>query len=127
MFQKAAADYADLLPRCEQFNRELVGDARNIGGDSYASIVALAYRQAWAGCGFAADSHKQPLLFTKENTSNGDIATVDVIFPMDPIWMLLSPNLAKASLISTSCTPPARTGSFQTPRTIWAPIPRVGP
>ncbi|HEX4053141.1 MAG TPA: DUF4965 domain-containing protein [Tepidisphaeraceae bacterium] len=100
LFQKAAADYADLLPRCEQFNRELVGDARRIGGDSYASIVALAYRQAWAGCGFVADSHKQPLLFTKENTSNGDIATVDVIFPMDPIWMLLSPNLAKASLVS---------------------------
>ncbi len=70
-----------------------------MGGDSYANIVSLAYRQAWAACGIAADSHGQPLLFTKENTSNGDIATVDVIFPMDPIWILLSPTLAKASLV----------------------------
>jgi Glutaminase A six helical-hairpin domain/Domain of unknown function (DUF5127)/Domain of unknown function (DUF4964) len=100
LFQKAAADYADLVPKCEQFNQELLGDARRIGGESYADIVALAYRQAWAGCGFVADSRKQPLLFTKENTSNGDIATVDVIFPMDPVWILLSPNLAKASLVS---------------------------
>jgi hypothetical protein len=100
LFQKAAADYAALVPRCEQFDQDLVADARKIGGDSYADIIAVAYRQAWAGNGLAADSHKQPLLFTKENTSNGDIATVDVIFPMDPIWILLSPNLAKASLVS---------------------------
>jgi hypothetical protein len=100
LFQKAAADYDGLVPRCAQFDQDLVGDARRIGGDSYANIVALAYRQAWAGCGIAADSHKQPLLFTKENTSNGDIATVDVIFPMAPIWVLLSPSLAKASLVS---------------------------
>jgi hypothetical protein len=100
LFQKAETDYANLQPKCEQFDQGLTGDARRLGGDSYANIVALAYRQAWAGCGIAADSHKQPLLFTKENTSNGDIATVDVIFPMAPIWVLLSPNLAKASLVS---------------------------
>ena len=100
LFQKAAADYAGLVPRCEQFDQDLIGDARRIGGDSYGNIVSLAYRQAWAACGIAADSNKQPLLFTKENTSNGDIATVDVIFPMAPIWVLLSPDLAKASLVS---------------------------
>ena len=100
LFQKAAADYETLLPKCRQFDRDLVADAVRIGGDNYAKIISLAYRQAWAGCGIAADSHKQPLLFTKENTSNGDIATVDVIFPMAPIWILLSPNLAKASLVS---------------------------
>ena len=100
LFQKAAADYAALVPRCEQFDHDLVADAVKLGGDSYGKIVALAYRQAWAGCGFAADAHKQPLLLTKENSSNGDIATVDVLFPMDPIWILLSPALAKATLVS---------------------------
>ncbi len=68
-------------------------------GENYANITALAYRECVAGCGLAADANKQPLLFTKENTSNGDIATVDVFYPMDPVWILLSPSLAKASLV----------------------------
>ncbi len=70
-----------------------------LGGEKYAKITALAYRECVAACGLAADANGQPLLFTKENTSNGDIATVDVFFPMDPIWILLSPSLAKASLV----------------------------
>jgi hypothetical protein len=100
LLQKAAAEYWTLAPQCDQFDRELLADAQHLGGHSYGKIVALAYRQAWAACGIVADSHKQPLLLTKENTSNGDIATVDVIFPMAPIWVLLSPSLAKASLVS---------------------------
>ncbi len=74
----------------------MTDDLTRAGGVRYAQIAALAYRQCLAACGLAADANKQPLLFTKENTSNGDIATVDVIFPMDPIWILLSPTLAKS-------------------------------
>ncbi len=59
----------------------------------------MSYRECVAANGLAADANKQPLFFTKENTSNGDIATVDVFFPMDPIWIFLSPSLAKASLV----------------------------
>ena len=99
LFHHAADDYAKLAPQCAQFDHDLVADATKLGGEQYGHIVALAYRQAWAGCGLAADANNQPLLFTKENTSNGDIATVDVMFPMSPIWILLSPNLAKASLV----------------------------
>ena len=71
-------------------------DLTRAGGVRYARIAALAYRQCLAACGLAADANNQPLFFTKENTSNGDIATVDVFFPMDPVWVLLSPTLAKA-------------------------------
>ena len=100
LFETAAADYDRLAPKCEAFDRELTADAAKVGGSRYAQIVALAYRECIAATGLAADSRKQPLLFTKENTSNGDIATVDVIFPMEPMFILLSPSLAKASLVS---------------------------
>jgi len=100
MLQQAAADYARLLKRCWDFDEQLMADARKVGGEKYARICALAYRQCAAACGLAADANKQPLFFTKENTSNGDIATVDVFFPMAPQWILLSPTLAKASLVS---------------------------
>ena len=99
LLQTASQDYAKLLARCETFDKELMADMTKLGGEKYAKITALAYRECVAANGLAADANKQPLLFTKENTSNGDIATVDVFFPMDPIWVFLSPSLAKASLV----------------------------
>jgi hypothetical protein len=99
MLQQAAGDYAGLLKRCSEFDEQLIGDARRVGGEKYARICALAYRECAAACGLAADANKQPLYFTKENTSNGDIATVDVFFPMAPQWILLSPTLAKAMIV----------------------------
>jgi hypothetical protein len=92
-------DYPDLVEKCKSFDQNLTADMTTVGGERYAQICALAYRQSLAGCGIAADANKQPLLFTKENTSNGDIATVDVIFPMEPVLLFLSPALAKASVV----------------------------
>jgi hypothetical protein len=99
MLQKAARNYSVLARRCEDFDRHLTADATKAGGAKYAQMCALAYRQCACACGLAADANKRPLFFTKENTSNGDIATVDVFFPMDPQWVLLSPALAKATLV----------------------------
>ena len=99
ILQEASNRYPQLLTRCEEFDRELMEDLTKAGGEKYARIAALAYRECVAANGLAADANKQPLFFTKENTSNGDIATVDVFFPMDPIWIVLSPSLAKASLV----------------------------
>jgi len=99
MLSKASRDYAGLEKRCEKFDADLTADLTKAGGEKYAQMCALAYRQCAAACGLAADANKQPLFFTKENTSNGDIATVDVFFPMEPQWLLLSPTLAKATLV----------------------------
>ncbi len=98
MFQAADKDYPSLVQRCTTFDEGLTADATWVGGARYAQIIALAYRECLAANGLAADANKQPLLFTKENTSNGDIATVDVIFPQDPMLVFLSPTLAKASI-----------------------------
>jgi hypothetical protein len=89
-------DYVDLVRRCEQFDTELMADLTRAGGPRYAQISALAYRQALAGCGLAADASKQPLLFPKENSSNGCVATVDVIYPAAPLFLLMGPSYAKA-------------------------------
>jgi hypothetical protein len=99
MLKRAEHDYQDLTRRCAAFDSEVMADATRVGGEKYARMCALAYRQCAAACGLAADDKRQPLFFTKENTSNGDIATVDVFFPMDPQWILFSPALAKATLV----------------------------
>ena len=99
MLERAAREYSRLATRCAAFDAELMADAKKIGGDNYAYLCALSYRQCLAACGLAADRKGKPLFFTKENTSNGDIATVDVIFPMAPQLILFSPTLAKASIV----------------------------
>ncbi len=99
LLEVASRDYRSLAKRCQKFDDDLMADMTKVGGSRYAQVCALAYRECVAACGLAADDNKQPLFFTKENTSNGDIATVDVFFPMGPIWILLSPNLAKATLV----------------------------
>ncbi len=82
LLAKASKNFARLETACSQFDAQLTADARKVGGEKYAHLCSLAYRQCACACGLAVDGNGQPLFFTKENTSNGDIATVDVIFPM---------------------------------------------
>jgi hypothetical protein len=95
----AVHDYKSLGERCAKFDTDLIADARKAGGDRYATICALAYRQSIAAQKVVADANGQPLSFSKENFSNGCIATVDVFYPQLPQFLLLSPTLAKAAVV----------------------------
>jgi hypothetical protein len=99
LLKKAAADYESLKKRCEQFDAELMADLRQAGGEKYARLAALAYRQCFAAGKFVADANGQPLQFCKENHSNGCIGTSDVFYPMAPQFLLFGPTLAKSFLV----------------------------
>ncbi|MEO7714694.1 MAG: DUF4965 domain-containing protein, partial [Capsulimonas sp.] len=95
----AEKDYDRLTKACVAFDNELMADLTKSGGAKYAEMTALAYRQCFAANGLAADRNGQPLFFPKENNSNGDISTVDILFPMGPQWLFLSPTLMKAAMV----------------------------
>jgi hypothetical protein len=99
LLKKAAAEYESLKVRCERFDSELMASLVKAGGPQYANICALAYRQCYAANKVVADANGQPLMFAKENFSNGCIGTVDVIYPMAPQFLLFNPSLAKAMLV----------------------------
>jgi hypothetical protein len=99
LLKKAESDYASLQRRCKAFDTELMADLTKVGGEKYARLCALAYRQGLAAQKVVADKNGQPLVFSKENFSNGCIATVDIIYPTAPQLLLFSPTLAKASLV----------------------------
>jgi len=99
LLKKSAAEYESLKKRCEKFDAEFMADMQQAGGEKYARLCALAYRQIVAGTKVVADENGQPLLFPKENTSNGCIGTVDVIYPLAPFCLLFSPSLTKAMLV----------------------------
>ena len=100
LLKKAAADYDSLVKRCAAFDERLMADLRKLGGEQYAQLCALTYRQTMAGNKLVADASGRPLMFPKENFSNGCIGTVDVLFPQAPFFLVFSPALTKAMLQS---------------------------
>lgn len=99
LLQAAARDHTTLSARCQAFDEELMADLTHVGGARYARLAALAYRQSLAASKFVADDHGQPLSFSKENFSNGCIATADVFYPMAPQFLLFGPSLAKSFMV----------------------------
>ena len=99
LLKAAAQDYASLQKRCAAFDDELMTDLRKVGGENYARLGALAYRQCFAAGKIVADKNGQPLQFCKENHSNGCISTSDVFYPMSPQFLLFGPSLAKSFIV----------------------------
>jgi Domain of unknown function (DUF4965)/Domain of unknown function (DUF5127)/Domain of unknown function (DUF1793)/Domain of unknown function (DUF4964) len=98
LLEDAASDYPALAAECKAFDTDLMADLTTRGGDSYAQLCVLAYRQTLAGNKTVADGNGQPLMFPKECFSNGYIGTVDVLFPQAPFYLTFSPALVKAML-----------------------------
>jgi len=99
LLRAAAAAYPSVVERCTAFDQELMADLTAAGGEQYALLAALAYRQCFAAGKFVADDNGQPLQFCKENHSNGCIGTSDVFYPMAPQFLLLGPTLSKSFLV----------------------------
>jgi hypothetical protein len=98
MLQKAEADEPSLRERALAFDKELVADLEHEGGTHYAQLATLAYRQTIAAHKLVVDIDGTPMLFSKENFSNGCIDTVDVTYPSAPFFLLLNPRLLQAQL-----------------------------
>ncbi len=98
MLADAETQYSHLEERGNRFDAELTSDLEQAGGKAYAELGTLAYRQTLAAHGFVADIDGTPLLFPKENFSNGCISTVDVLYPSAPFFLFFNPALLEAQL-----------------------------
>jgi hypothetical protein len=98
LLEAAAAEYTRIAERARQFDTEFTADLVKNGGPEYAALATVAYRQAIAAHKLVADVDGTPLLFPKENFSNGCISTVDVIYPSAPLFLLVNPALLKGML-----------------------------
>jgi hypothetical protein len=97
-FKSAANDYESIMARCEKFNEEMMADARKAGGEKYAELCALAYRQSISAHKLVKNDDGTLLFFSKENNSNGSIGTVDITYPSAPLFLVYNTELQKGML-----------------------------
>jgi hypothetical protein len=98
LISKSVAEYDAILEKAIAFDNEMVADLVAVGGKDFMRLAVLSYRQAVAAHKLVAGSDGAPLFFSKENFSNGCIATVDVTYPSAPLFLLLNPALMKGML-----------------------------
>ncbi|MBR2413910.1 MAG: DUF4965 domain-containing protein [Clostridia bacterium] len=95
---QAFADYEDIFARCEAFSDKLFLDAVRAGGEKYAELLEIAYRQAIAAHKICLDTDGEILFISKECFSNGCAATVDVSYPSIPMFLLYNPELVRGMM-----------------------------
>ena len=94
----ASKEYAAIMQQCAAFNKKLYADALNAGGEKYAKLCIMAYRQSIAAHKLVKSPEGEILFLSKENHSNGSINTVDITFPSSPLYLLYNPELLKGMM-----------------------------
>ncbi len=90
-------DYSTASGFATTFDNKVASDSIAAGGQNYLTVTSLAARQAFGAvelCGTPNTTY----LFLKEISSDGNIQTVDVVFPFHPILVYTNPALLKLLL-----------------------------
>ena len=95
---KAHLDYKLTLKKCNEFADKMFIDSVRAGGEKYAEMLELAFRQAIAAHKLVIDENGEVLFISKECFSNGCAATVDVSYPSIPLFLIYNPELVKGMM-----------------------------
>lgn len=90
-------DYAKSSSLSSNLDSRVARDSLAAAGQNYLTVTSLTVRQAFGTTQLTGTPDK-PYLFMKEISSNGNMNTVDVIFPAHPIFLYTNPELIKLVL-----------------------------
>lgn len=90
-------DFSESNKLTSAFDEKVDTDSKNAAGDNYAILTTLAARQV-LGATQLVGSQEKHYLFFKEISSNGNMQTIDVIYPAAPFFYYANPELIKLLL-----------------------------
>jgi hypothetical protein len=93
----ADANAGTLVSRADALDHLVAVAAVAAGGARYAGLCALALRQAFGGVELL-NTTADPWMFLKEISSDGNLSTVDVIYPSMPAFLYVNPTLLRYML-----------------------------
>lgn len=84
-------DFRKAFALASNYSQQLEIDALKSGSEDYKDILALSARQVLGACSFTG-TPEDPLIFFKEISSDGNMNTVDVIYPAFPWFLYTNPR-----------------------------------
>jgi hypothetical protein len=96
----AEVHYDYIVSVTDAFDDSLLANTTMKFGTHYARIASLAYRQTFAAIESGwSEKFNESWYFLKEISSDGDINTMDVIFPASPVLFMMDPSIVKQLLL----------------------------
>lgn len=87
-------DFEESSLLSSSFDSRVAQDSSAVGGDDYLTVTSLSARQAFGATQLCGTEDKM-YMFLKEISSNGNMNTVDVIYPAYPIFLYANPEFLK--------------------------------
>jgi len=85
--------YESLVALTSKFDKDLYDDLSSVGGSKYADLLSLVYRQVTGSLEKTYNPDvDETWVFMKEISSDGDVSTVDVVYPAIPMFLYLAPE-----------------------------------
>ncbi|KAI7488170.1 DUF1793-domain-containing protein [Hortaea werneckii] len=98
----ALTDFEAADAEARALDAQIADKAVRVVGQNYSDIVTLSVRQAFAALEVTIPADtldtSDVLAFVKEISSNGNVNTVDVIYPISPIFYVLAPEYIRITL-----------------------------
>lgn len=96
MLAVAVNEAEALREECAAFDKQLMEKMEKVSSE-YAQVGALAFRQAICAHKLC-DVDGKLMFFSKENFSNGCMATLDVTYPSIPLFLVTNPELVRGMM-----------------------------
>ncbi|KAL8802820.1 MAG: hypothetical protein Q9182_003580 [Xanthomendoza sp. 2 TL-2023] len=113
-------DYAGAASEASALDSDIAGKANSAAGANYSDIATLSVRQAYGASDLTIPADtldtSDLMLFLKEISSDGNVNTVDVIYPTFPIYYVMAPEYIR--LVLEPVVRYLETGRWPSPWTI---------